>query len=304
MLRDGILLGTDLMSGYKGIVLAGGRGTRLHPVTAAVNKQLLPVFDKPMIYYPMSVLMLAGIREVLVISSPEFLPVYRALFGDGSAFGMSIEFAAQEEPRGLAEAFVIGRDFIGDRPVAMVLGDNIVYGQGLPGQLRNAAQRTSGATVFTYYVPNPQSFGVLELDAEGKPVGLVEKPSQPRSNLAVTGLYFYDNDVVEMAADLKPSARGELEITDINRIYLEQGRLHVSHLGRGIAWLDTGTFDALLDASNFIATLERRQGLKVACLEEIAWRQGWISNDQLAQRADAYKNSDYGRYLKLVPDLT
>lgn len=287
----------------KGIVLAGGSGTRLYPLTAAINKQLLPVFDKPMVYYPLSVLMLAQIRHVLIISSPGFIDSYRTLFGDGSSLGMRFEYAVQDAPRGLADAFHVGWDFIGNDPVGLVLGDNILYGQGLSAMLYQAASRPSGARIFTYRVPNPKDFGVIELDAEGRPTAIIEKPSEPRSNLAVPGIYFYDNRVLEIAASIQPSARGELEITDINRAYLAMGDLHVTQLGRGIAWLDTGTFDALLDASNFIATLERRQGLKAGCIEEVAYRNGWISEAQLLALADASRNSEYGRYLRLLPAI-
>jgi glucose-1-phosphate thymidylyltransferase len=291
------------MSTTKGIILAGGSGTRLRPLTIASNKQLLPVFDKPLVYYPFSVLMLAGIRDVLVISSPDFIDQYRRLFGDGSQLGMQVHYEVQDSPSGLAQSFLIGADFIASDPVALILGDNLLYGQGLPLTLRNAGARAHGATVFAYRVPNPQAFGVVELDQSGRPISIVEKPAHPRSNLAVTGLYFYDNDVVRMAKTLKPSIRGELEITDINRLYLERGDLHVEYLGRGIAWLDTGTFDALLDAGNFIATLERRQGLKVACLEEIAWRQGWISTEMLLASAELNGKSDYGAYIASLPSV-
>ncbi|MCJ8519275.1 glucose-1-phosphate thymidylyltransferase [Pseudorhizobium tarimense] len=291
------------MATTKGIILAGGSGTRLRPLTVASNKQLLPVFDKPLVYYPFSVLMLAGIREVLVISSPDFIDQYRRLFGDGSHLGMQVCYETQDSPNGLAESFIIGADFIAEDPVALVLGDNLLYGQGLPLMLRDAGARDRGATVFAYRVPNPEAFGVVELDQAGKPVSIVEKPKHARSNLAVTGLYFYDSDVVQMARGLKPSSRGELEITDINQMYLERGNLHVEYLGRGIAWLDTGTFDALLDAGNFIATLERRQGLKVACLEEIAWRQGWISTETLLANAKLNGKSDYGAYVASLPSV-
>ncbi len=284
----------------KGIVLAGGSGTRLHPVTAAISKQLLPVYDKPMIYYPLSTLMLAGIRDILVISTPRDLPLFRALLGDGGRIGLTISYAEQAAPNGIAEAFVIGRDFIGDDAVALVLGDNLFYGDGLSERVQAAAARTSGATVFGYWVSNPEAFGVLSFGADGRPSGIVEKPKEPASNWAVTGLYFYDNDVVEIAAGLKPSARGEIEITDINRTYLERGRLHVERLGRGYAWLDTGTHAALLQAAEFIRTIEERQGLSVGCIEEVAWRMGFIGTQDLAALAREAGKSSYGAYLTRI----
>ncbi|MEM7409612.1 MAG: glucose-1-phosphate thymidylyltransferase RfbA [Myxococcota bacterium] len=282
----------------KGIVLAGGSGTRLHPITRGVSKQLLPVYDKPMIYYPMSSLMLAGIREILLISTPEDLPSYRRLFGDGKAMGLELSYAEQPKPEGLAQAFLIGREFVGNDRVALALGDNVFYGQGFSEVLENAARRESGATVFGYFVHDPERYGVVEFDADGKVVGIEEKPPKPRSRYAVTGLYFYDNRVLDIAADLEPSPRGELEITDVNKAYLESGDLHVELLGRGVAWLDTGTYESLLQAQNFVETVQERQGLRIACLEEIAYRKGWISNDELTALGSAMKNSSYGDYLR------
>ena len=279
----------------KGIILAGGSGTRLHPATLAVNKQLLPVYDKPMIYYPLSVLMLAGIRDVLIISSPEYIGNYRRLFGDGSAFGLRIDYAEQPRPEGLAQAFTIGADFIGDDNVSLVLGDNIFFGAGLPELLASAVERTSGATVFSYRVEDPERYGVVELAEDGRALSLEEKPAQPRSNCAVTGLYFYDNRVVDYARNLQPSARGELEITDLNRLYMEAGDLFVEQMGRGYAWLDTGTHDSLLEASEFVRTLQHRQGIQIACLEEIAYEQGFISADQARARGEMFKKTAYGR---------
>jgi glucose-1-phosphate thymidylyltransferase len=279
----------------KGIILAGGSGTRLHPATLAVNKQLLPVYDKPMIYYPLSVLMLTGIREILIISSPEYMDSYRRLFGDGSAFGLHIDYAEQPRPEGLAQAFTIGADFIGDDNVALVLGDNIFFGAGLPDLLASAVARSSGATVFAYQVEDPERYGVVELASDGRALSLEEKPEQPKSNYAVTGLYFYDNRVVGYARDLKPSARGELEITDINRLYMEAGDLYVEQMGRGYAWLDTGTHDSLLEASEFVRTLQHRQGIQIACLEEIAYEQGFISADEARARGEMFKKTAYGR---------
>lgn len=284
------------MTCTKGILLAGGAGTRLHPVTRAVSKQLLPVYDKPMIYYPLSVLMLAGIREILLISTPEDIGQYERLFGDGSQFGLLIRYCVQPKPEGLAQAFLLGREFIGRDSVAMVLGDNIFYGQGFQATLRRAAGRPEGATVFCYAVKDPERYGVMEFDRAGRPTGIVEKPPHPKSDYAVTGLYFYDNQVLEIAAGLRPSARGELEITDVNREYLHRGQLHAEILGRGFAWLDTGTHESLLQAANFVETIEHRQGLKVACIEEIALAKGFIDRSQFEALAMAQKNS-YGQYM-------
>ena len=282
----------------RGIVLAGGSGTRLWPMTSAISKQLLPIFDKPMIYYPISVLMLSDIREVLIISTPRDLPLFRDLLGDGSAFGLDFSYAEQKAPNGLAEAFLIGADFIRGHHSALVLGDNIFFGQGFVDYLDRARQREKGATVFSYRVHDPSRFGVVEFAPDGRALSIEEKPEKPRSNQAVTGLYFYDERVIDVAREIKPSLRGELEISDINRSYLEAGLLVVEQLGRGFAWLDTGTFTALLEAANFVATLQHRQGLQIACLEEIAFRKGWIDADHLAQRAATLRNSDYGRYLQ------
>lgn len=279
----------------KGIVLAGGSGTRLHPATLAVNKQLLPVYDKPMIYYPVSVLMLAGIRDILIISSPEYLENYQRLFADGSAFGVSISYAVQLKPEGLAQAFTIGAQFIGDDNVALVLGDNIFFGAHLVDLLENAAARTSGATVFSYHVEDPERYGVVELGADGRALSLEEKPVHPKSNHAVTGLYFYDNRVIDYARNLKPSPRGELEITDLNKIYMDAGDLYVEQMGRGYAWLDTGTHDSLLEASEFVRTLQHRQGIQIACLEEIAYERGFISADQARARGEMFRKTAYGR---------
>ncbi|MBJ6120507.1 glucose-1-phosphate thymidylyltransferase RfbA [Sphingomonas mollis] len=279
----------------KGIILAGGSGTRLHPATLAINKQLLPVYDKPMIYYPLSVLMLAGIRDILIISSPEYIDNYKRMFGDGSNWGLSIDYAEQPKPEGLAQAFTIGADFIGDDRVALVLGDNIFFGAHLTDLLASAVARTEGATVFSYRVDDPERYGVVELAAGGKAISLEEKPEKPRSNHAVTGLYFYDNRVVQLARDLKPSHRGELEITDLNRLYMESGDLYVEQMGRGYAWLDTGTHDSLLEASEFVRTIQHRQGIQVACLEEIAFEKGFITADQARERGEALKKTAYGR---------
>lgn len=281
----------------RGIVLAGGSGTRLAPMTGAISKQLLPIYDKPMIYYPISVLLLSDIREILIISTPRDLPLYRDALGNGSAFGVTFSYAEQKAPNGLAEAFLIGADFITSRHSALVLGDNIFYGQGFTDYLSHAARRSRGATVFSYPVHDPWHFGVVEFDASGRALSIEEKPVKPRSNQVVTGLYFFDERVVEIARDVKPSARGELEITDITSRYLELGELYVEQLGRGFAWLDTGTSASLLEAANYVATLQRRQGLQIACLEEIAYRKGWITMDQVRERAATMRHSEYGRYL-------
>ncbi len=284
----------------KGIVLAGGAGTRLYPLTRVTSKQLLPVYDKPMIYYPLSTLMLAGIRDILIISTQEDTPRFEALLGDGSLFGISLQYAVQPSPDGLAQAFIIGESFIGDDDVAMVLGDNIFYGNGFTKLLREAAENKGRATVFGYYVDDPERFGVVAFDADGKVLSVEEKPNEPKSNYAITGLYFYDNRVVEYAKNMKPSARGELEITDLNRIYLENGDLDVQLMGRGFAWLDTGTMDSLLEAAEFIHMIEKRQGIKISAPEEIAYRNGWISADRLIESAKAYGKSPYGEHLRKV----
>jgi len=284
----------------KGIVLAGGSGSRLHPITRAVSKQLLPIYDKPMIYYPLSTLMLAGIREILLITTPQNQKHFYRLFKDGTQLGVNISYAAQPSPDGLAQAFIIGRDFVGNDPVALVLGDNIFYGDSLSASLQSAARRTGGATIFSYQVKDPERYGVVEVDSDGRPISLEEKPTIPKSHAAVTGLYFYDNRVLEIARGLKPSPRGELEITDVNLAYLRTNTLHVERLGRGIAWLDTGTYESLIQASNFIQTLQDRQGLMVACLEEIAYRMGYISADEMAALATAMKGNAYGQYLMRV----
>jgi glucose-1-phosphate thymidylyltransferase len=281
----------------KGIVLAGGSGTRLYPITKSISKQIIPVYDKPMIYYPVSILMLAGIKEILIISTPQDIHLYQNLLGDGSQLGIKFEYAIQPSPDGLAQAFIIGEEFIGSDSVCMVLGDNIFYGYNLSVMLKEAAALKDGATVFGYYVNDPERYGVVEFDKNGKVLSLEEKPQKPKSNFAVTGLYFYSNDVVEKAKGLKPSARGELEITDLNKLYLNEGRLNVKTLGRGVAWLDTGTHDSLLEASNFIATIQSRQGLQVACLEEIAYKYGYINREQLLVLAEPLKKNYYGQYL-------
>ncbi len=281
----------------KGIILAGGSGTRLYPITKGISKQLIPVYDKPMIYYPLSTLMLAGIKDILIISTPEYTPLFKQLLGDGSEWGISLTYKIQEKPNGLAEAFILGADFIGNDSVCLILGDNIYYGSGLSKLVQEAAQKTNGATVFGYHVNDPERFGVVEFDDNMKALSIEEKPENPKSNYAVTGLYFYDNTVVEKAKNLKPSDRGELEITDINKLYLDEGKLDVKLMGRGYAWLDTGTHDSMMEAASFIATIQKRQNLKVACLEEIAYRMGYISKKKLVELAQPMKKNDYGQYL-------
>jgi glucose-1-phosphate thymidylyltransferase len=288
------------MAARKGIILAGGSGTRLYPLTLSLSKQLMPVYDKPMIYYPLSTLMMAGIRDILIITTPHDQAQFQALLGDGSQFGISLHYAIQPRPEGLAQAFIIGKSFVGDAPSAMVLGDNIFFGHGLPELFQSAVSRTQGASVFAYAVRDPERYGVVAFDDEGRATSIEEKPLQPRSNWAVTGLYFYDDQVTRLAADIKPSPRGELEITDLNRVYLEEGNLHVERMGRGYAWLDTGTFDSLLDASEFVSTLERRQALKVCCPEEIALRQGFLSLSDMQPWLDRLGKSDYAAYVRRV----
>ena len=288
----------------KGIILAGGSGTRLYPITKAVSKQILPLYDKPMVYYPLSVLMLAGIREVLIISTPRDISLFKELFGNGSQLGMEFQYAVQDQPRGLADAFIVGKNFIGNDSVALVLGDNIFYGQSFTATLKSAAakiQQEQGAVIFGYYVKDPTAYGVVEVDAAGKVLGIEEKPAKPKSNYAVPGLYFYDNSVVDIAANVKPSARGEIEITTVNNTYLEQGKLSVELLGRGMAWLDTGTYDGLLEASNFIATIQKRQGMYVSCIEEIAFRNGWLDKQQMLDLAAGYK-TEYGQYIAYIAE--
>lgn len=286
----------------KGIILAGGSGTRLYPLTIAISKQIIPVYDKPMIYYPMSVLMLAGIQEILIISTPRDIKGFEELFGDGSHLGLSISYAIQEEPRGLAEAFIIGEDFIGNEPVSLILGDNIFYGQSFGRFLKEAAEIKTGGTIFGYFVKNPEAYGVIESDENGKVISIEEKPANPKSNYAVPGLYFYDNQVVEIAKSIKPSARGELEITEVNNEYLRRGMLNVKLLGRGMAWMDTGTHDAMLEASNFVEAIQKRQGLYVACLEEIAFKKKYITKEQLLNLAKPLLKTDYGKYLVMVAE--
>lgn len=288
----------------KGIILAGGNGSRLYPITKGISKQLLPIYDKPMIYYPLSVLMLAGIREVLIISNPEYIENFHCLLGDGSQLGMNLEYKIQDKPKGLADAFIVGEDFIGDDSVCLILGDNVFYGQGFSPRLYNASNITDGAVIFGYYVNNPKEFGVVEFDNDGNVISLEEKPEKPKSNYAVPGLYFYDNSVIKKARELKPSNRGELEITDLNRIYLEEKKLKIELLGRGFAWLDTGTYDGLANATNFVKTIQQRTGLYVACIEEIAYKNKWITKDQLIKIGEQLQKNEYGRYLlSLINDF-
>ena len=292
------------MPKFKGIILAGGKGQRLYPITQGVSKQMLPVYDKPMIYYPLSVLMLSGINEILIISTPEDLPSYKRVLGDGSSFGVSLEYCIQPSPGGLAQAFVLGKKFIGNSNVSLVLGDNIFYGENLSARLKSAVSNLSGATVFGYRVKKPNQFGVLEFSKDGSVISIEEKPKNPKSNFAVTGLYFYDNDVVSMAETIKPSKRGELEITDINNLYLKKNKMSVELLGRGFAWLDTGTHESLIEASQFVLTIEKRQGLKIACIEEIAYHNGWISYDDLIKKGESMKQNGYGQYLLNINERT
>lgn len=287
----------------KGIILAGGYGSRLYPITQAISKHLIPVYDKPMIYYPLSVLMLAGIRDILIISTPDHIELYKKLFGDGTVLGLNISYAIQNQPRGLADAFLVGENFIDGDKVALILGDNVFYGQGFSPVLQEAASITEGALIFGYYVQNPDEFGIVEFDSDGAVLSVEEKPDKPKSNYAIPGLYFYDESVVTIAKRLKPSARGELEITDLNREYLSMGKLQVRLLGRGFAWLDTGTYDGLLEASNFVGTIQKRQGLYIACVEEIAFRKGYIDKDRLIAISQKLKNNDYGKYLRFVAGL-